>query len=152
MTDSQRLPVNLRKSRVARWSHRDPIEQGNPFPKHDDLYHEWEMATRLAMAALDTYDAQLAPSDMGPFDANTYRERLVALAVTRFDTWAQRGKSVIRSQSMLRDYEDWLTKYSENWLIYVADTCPHVNAIHVLRQRLAKHVKRWILEARTQLK
>ena len=151
MTGSQRFPKNLRNSAVARWSHRDPVEKGNPFPNHNPCHHEWEIATRHAIATLDTYDSQLAPPDMGPFALSLYQERLVALAVTRFDTWAQRGLSVVRNQSMLRDYEDWLTTYAANWLVYVVDTCPHVNVTRVLRERLAAHVKQWTLKADTQL-
>ena len=61
---------------------------------------------------------------------------MIDLALRRFDTWAERGLSVVSNEDQLDDYRRWLDVYVGNWLDYVADTCPRVDTGDELRRRL----------------
>lgn len=47
-SDSGRFPLPLTGSTVPRWSHRDPVECGNPFPQDDPRHTVWEEASARA--------------------------------------------------------------------------------------------------------
>ena len=132
-------------SAVPRWSHRDPVECGNPFPHDDPRHTVWEEATARAHTRLTDFDAGLETGDQ---EGETYEVRLVGLAVARFDTWARRGQAVVASAGDLEDYAAWLSDYRRNWLAYVADTCRQVDVGSELRSRLAERVEFWIASAR----
>lgn len=134
-------------SAVPRWSHRDPVEPGNPFPLPDPRHAVWEAASSQARTTLKQFDARL---EMGGQEVEAYPVRLVGLALARFDTWARRGQAVVTSAVDLEDYEAWLGDYRRNWLAYVADTCPHVDVDRELRSRLAERVSFWITRARAR--
>jgi hypothetical protein len=142
-----RFPAALRSSAVARWSHRDPVEGGNPFPPHDSRHETWHAATCAARDALIRIDRELDEAEaVGPHP-DPYAVRLVALAVLRFDVWARRVQSIVRSPAALQDYEGWLTTYVAHWLVYVADTCPRVEVGDDLRARLSSRAQYWVVEA-----
>ena len=44
-------------SAVPRWSHRDPVEPGNPFPLGDPRHAVWEAASSQARTTLKQFDA-----------------------------------------------------------------------------------------------
>ncbi len=134
-------------SAVPRWSHRDPVEPGNPLPLGDPRHAVWEAASSQARTTLKQFDAGLETGDQ---EVEAYAVRLVGLAVARFDTWARRGQAVVMSAGDLEDYEAWLSDYRRNWLAYVADTCPHVDVDRELRSRLAERVEFWIASASAQ--
>ena len=148
-SDSSRFPVQLRGSAVPRWSHRDPVEPGNPFPQDDPRHTVWEEASARARTTLTQFDAELE-TDSDDTQAEAYPVRLVGLAIARFDTWARRGLAVVMSAGDLEDYEAWLADYQRHWLAYVADTCPHVDVYRELRRRLAERVESWIASARAR--
>jgi hypothetical protein len=133
-------------SAVPRWSHRDAVEGGNPFPTSDTRHACWEAATRRATEALARFDAEAEGRVQGA-GPQTYPARVVALAEARFDTWARRGLCVVSSEGTLRDYLVWLARYRENWLAYVRETCPNVNVGDPLRRRLDERVTHWTTEA-----
>ena len=56
---SEGFPAALRSSAVARWSHRDPVEGGNPFQLDDSRHEVWHAATSSARNALVRIDRQL---------------------------------------------------------------------------------------------
>jgi hypothetical protein len=142
-----RFPVALRSSAVARWSHRDPVEGGNPFPLDDSRHEAWHAATCFARDVLVRIDRELDEAEkVGPHP-DPYPVRLVALAVSRFDVWARRVQSIVRSPAALRDYEVWLTTYVAHWLVYVADTCPRAELGDDLRARLSSRAQYWVAEA-----
>lgn len=142
-----RFPAALRASAVARWSHRDPVEGGNPFPPDDGRHAVWQAATCSAREVLVGIDRDLdAAEEAGPHP-DPYPVRLVALAVSRFDVWARRGQTIVRSPDALRDYEVWLTTYVAHWLAYVADTCPRAEVGDDLRVRLSSRAQFWVAEA-----
>jgi hypothetical protein len=148
----ERFPAALRLSAVARWSHRDPVEGGNPFPPDDSRYEEWHAATGSARRSLVRIDRDLDEGEkMGP-SPEPYPVRLVALAVSRFDVWAQRGQSVVHGPAALQDYEAWLATYVANWLAYAAETCPRVEVGDDLRTRLASRAQHWLAKARSALR
>ena len=146
MSERPPLPDSLRSSAVPRWSHRDPVECGNPFEPDDDRHRAWHAATERARNALACIDAglELEPLSQHP---DPYTVRVVALAVARFDIWSQRGLAAVRSPPELRDYEQWLENYTENWLAYVADTCPQIEVSTELRARLRARSRFWINDA-----
>ena len=121
MTNVSRLPDALRRSAVPRWSHRDPVEGGNPFPVDDDRHRAWDLATRIALEELTRLDATCA-TEPRTTDAAMYRARVIDLAVSRFDVWARRGLAVVRSVQAREDYDRWLETYTENWVRYVGET------------------------------
>ena len=43
-------------SAVPRWSHRDPVEPGNPFPLGDPRHAVWEAASSQARTTLKQFD------------------------------------------------------------------------------------------------
>ena len=141
------FPAALRSSAVARWSHRDPVEGGNPFPLDDPRHEAWQAATCFARDVLVRLDRELDEAEQTGPHADPYPVRLVALAVSRFDVWARRAQSIVRSPAALRDYEAWLTTYGANWLIYVADTCPRVEVGDDLHARLSSRAQCWVAEA-----
>lgn len=143
-----RFPLALRSAAAARWSHRDPVEAGNPFPPEDDRHQTWDAATRRAKDTLVRIDEQLdAAERMGPH-AEPYPVRLVALAEARFDVWAERLSTVVQNPEALVDYEAWLATYIANWLVYVADTCPRIAVADELRERLSSRARHWVRKAR----
>ena len=142
-----RFPAALRSSAVARWSHRDPVEGGNPFPLDDSRHEAWHAATCSARDVLVRIDRELDEAEEAGPHPDPYPVRLVALAVSRFDVWARRVQSIVRSPAALRDYEVWLTTYVAHWLVYVADTCPRAEVGDDLRARLSSRAQYWVAEA-----
>ena len=134
-------------SAVPRWSHRDPVEGGNPFPAGDPRCTRWDAATARARAALQRYDADL---EVVANEQDIYARRWLDLATMRFDTWAGRGLAAVNGTAAERDYAAWLQAYLANWRAYVAETCPHVRV--EMRDRLAAHLAAhaayWTNEAR----
>ena len=136
------------RSAVPRWSHRDPVEGGNPFPEGDPRRAIWDAATDEARRALDRCDAHIAATALTTLDPAVYRAQLIDLALRRFDVWAERGLSVVSNESELADYRRWLDAYVKNWLCYVADTCPRVETGKELPRRLDVARGRWLEAAR----
>jgi len=141
------FPAALRSSAVARWSHRDPVEGGNPFSIDDTRYEIWHTATCSARDVLVRTDRDLDEAEEAGTHPDSYPIRVVALAVSRFDVWARRAQAIVRSPAALQDYEAWLTTYVANWLVYVADTCPKVDVGDDLRAQLSSHARWWVAEA-----
>lgn len=146
-SSSGRFPRALRSAAAARWSHRDPVEAGNPFPPEDERHQTWNAATRRAKDALARMDEQLDAAEKTGAHPDPYPVRLVALAEARFDVWAARLLAVVQGPEALADYEAWLSTYVANWLAYVADTCPRVAVADALRERLSARVRHWVVEA-----
>ena len=138
-------------SAVPRWSHRDPVEVGNPFPPDDPRHQVWHAATADGREALRRFDARLETTAQVTLDPTIYRAQVLDLAVGRFDVWARRGGAVVSSRGSLRDYERWLDEYVGNWLRYVADTCPRVDVGDELRRRLTARAAHWTAAARSAL-
>ena len=136
-------------SAVPRWSHRDPVEGGNPYRSGDVLHPRWEKATARALAALKHYDAKLAAHPLVDGDPSVYSAQWLDLATTRFDTWARRGLAAVHSAASQRNYAAWLLTYIANWRVYVADTCPHVAPAvrDALVSRLRVRAANWTDEA-----
>lgn len=139
-------------SAVPRWSHRDPVEGGNPFPADDVRHARWEEATTRARAALQRYDADIASSVSAGLTAESYARSWLDLAMMRFDTWARRGLAALDTTTAHRRYAAWLETYVANWPAYVAETCPHVapNIRRKLGSRLAARAAHWIDKATRQ--
>ena len=142
------LLVALCLSAVPRWSHRDPVAGGNPFPPTDARHGTWDAATTDARRALLRFDADLEATAQVTLDPAIYRAQLLDLAVGRFDVWARRGRSVVSSDGALQNYQQWLADYVANWLGYVAETCPHVEVGDELRTRLRGRAAYWVAETR----
>ena len=136
-------------SAVPRWSHRDPVEGGNPYCAGDLLHPRWEEATARALAALKHYDAELAAHPLIDSDPSVYAAQWLDLAMMRFDTWAQRGLTAVHNAASQRNYGAWLETYVANWRVYVADTCPHVapELRDALVARLRVRAANWTDEA-----
>ena len=135
--------LGTRLSAVPRWSHRDPVEGGNPYPAGDPRHGVWARATAVARAALARHDDALAAIPATQ-EAQADGQQLVRLATMRFDTWAQRGLATVDDDDAQRDYGAWLRTYVANWRGYVADTCPHVapavrDELHACLQDRATH-------------
>ena len=137
-------------SAVPRWSHRDPVEGGNPFPVGERPHARWEEATARALADLKCYDDGLAGPELAGGEPGVYARRWLDLATMRFDTWARRGLAGVTDPAAERDYAAWIQTYVANWRAYVAATCPHVppNIRRELGTRLATRSAYWINEAR----
>ncbi len=131
-------------SAVPRWSHRDPVEGGNPFPAEDPRREAWDAATLAARRALDRCDAHVSATAQVTLDPVVYRAQLIDLALRRFDIWAERGLSVVSDEGGLDDYRRWLDVYVGNWLGYVAETCPRVETGEELPRRLDTARGRWL--------
>ena len=137
------LPNGFLDSAVPRWSHRDPVEGGNPFSP-DGFGHEiWLAATTLAQMELVEHDARLATTAEVTLDLVLYRTQLIELAVDRFDTWAKRGRRVVTDEVDRLDYARWLGRYANNWLRYVTETCPTVDMQDELERRLRERCEVW---------
>ena len=147
----QGLPPALRESAVPRWSHRDPVEDRDPFTPTDPRHGTWDAATRVATAALRRDDAHVAETAQVTLDPEIYRAQLLDLAASRFDVWARRGRSVVSTDAALRDYNRWLEDYVANWLRYVGETCPRVNMRDELRARLTRRAAHWVSKRRSAL-
>lgn len=136
-------------SAMPRWSHRDPVEGGNPFSAGDPRHTRWEEATARARAALRRYDDEIAASAAVTKDPTVYARRWMDLATKRFDTWARRGLAVVDGTAAQREYTEWLRTYALNWRMYVTETCPHV-AEHIRKElalRLQARARHWVAEA-----
>ena len=139
-------------SAVPRWSHRDPVEGGNPFPADDVRHTRWEEATARARAALQRYDDEIAASVSETLTSGSYARRWLDLATMRFDTWARRGLAAVDGTAAQRDYAAWLQTCVINWRAYIADTCPHVapDVRAELALRLTARADHWINETTRQ--
>ena len=135
-------------SAVPRWSHRDPVEGGIPFPDGDPRRELWATATDVATRALERCDAHIAATARVTLDPAVYRAQLIDLALRRFDIWAERGLAVVSNEGEVDAYRQWLAVYVGNWLGYVADTCPRVEPGDELRARLDAARRRWSDAAR----
>ncbi len=139
-------------SAIPRWSHRDPVEGGNPFPARDLRHPRWEEATGRARAALRHYDDETAASVSATLTPEAYARHWLDLATVRFDTWARRGLAAVDGTAEQRDFATWLRTYVANWRTYVAETCPHVGV--KVRDELVAHLAvraaHWINEATGQ--
>ena len=139
------MPREIRHpTAVPRWSHRDPVEGGNPFPAGDARHGPWDAATREARRALERCDAHIAATARVTLDPVVYRAQSIDLALRRFDIWAERGLSVVSDEGELDHYRRWLDTYVGNWLGYVADTCPRVETGDELPRRLDAARTRWL--------
>ena len=139
------MPREIRQpTAVPRWSHRDPVEGGNPFPEADPRREIWDAATLEARGALERCDAHIAATARVTLDPVVYRAQLIDLALRRFDIWAERWLSVVSDEDELDDYRRWLDAYVGNWLGYVADTCPRVDTGEELARRLGAARRRWL--------
>ena len=145
------LPATLQRSAVPRWSHRDPVEGDNPFSADDPRRAVWSASTDDARQSLIDLDAGLAVTAEVTLDPGIYRRQLLDLAVARFDIWAQRVAHVVFDSEDLSDYAGWLADYATNWLYYLTDTCPHVDARDELQTRLAARAKKWLATARISI-
>ena len=136
-------------SAVPRWSHRDPVEGGNPFPAGGARHTRWEEATGRARTDLLRYDDEIAASAAITQDPTVYVRRWMDLATMRFDTWARRGLAVVDGTAAQREYTEWLRTYALNWRTYVAETCPHVaeEIRGELALRLQARARHWVAEA-----
>ena len=132
------------RSAAPRWSHRDPVEDGNPFADGDPRREIWDAATHEARRALERCDAHIAATARVTLDPLVYRTQLIDLALRRFDIWAERALSVVSTEDELDDYRRWLDTYAGNWLDYVADTCPRVETGDELPRRLDAARTRWL--------
>lgn len=141
------FPAALRSSAAARWSHRDPVEGGNPFPQHDSRHEVWNAATLVAREALVHIDRELDAVERTGQHPDPYPVRVIVLAESRFDVWARRLLTIVRDAAALQDYEVWLATYIEHWLAYVSDTCPNVNVGDDLGARLEARAAYWVGEA-----
>lgn len=139
-------------SAVPRWSHRDPVEGGNPFPAGDPRRARWDETTARALAALQHYDDGLADTGIVSGDPGLYERRWLDLAAMRFDTWARRGLAAVDGMAAQREYAAWLESYVTNWRAYAEDTCPHVapNIRSELDSLLVARAAHWIDEATRQ--
>lgn len=139
-------------SAVPRWSHRDPVEGGNPFPVGDARRARWDETTAQARAALKRYDDEIAASVSATLTSESYVRGWLDLATMRFDAWAQRGLAAVDDAASQQDYAAWLQTYVGNWRVYVADTCPHVapRTRRELASRLAARAAHWINKATGQ--
>ena len=145
--DASRLPAALRLSAVPRWSHRDPVEGGNPFSDDNPRCPVWDEATHTALKALARFDTTLAREESHPTDAGVYLGRVIGLAEARFGVWARRVATVVRCETARLDFECWLEQYVDNWLVYVSETCPHIDVRDDLEARLRERADYWAAEA-----
>ena len=141
----------VRPSAVPRWSHRDPVEGGNPFLQVDPSHETWDTATAAAKQTLLRLDARVEATAQLTLDPAIYRSQLLDLAVARFDVWAERARAVVSDEATSRDFERWLADYVRNWLRYVADTCPRVEVGEELRIRVHNRAAHWSRLARSQI-
>lgn len=148
MSGRGRLPDALRSSAVPRWSHRDPVEPGNPFPRDDPRHRIWAIATSQALETLARIDRDLDEAARPRSATERYEERVVALASSRFDVWAGRGISVVETAAALRDYEEWLDAYVTRWVSYLEETCPGLDVTDELRAILTGRATYWTERAR----
>ncbi|MDE0828936.1 MAG: hypothetical protein OSB03_07025 [Vicinamibacterales bacterium] len=146
MPDEPRL-VPLEAAQ-PRWSHRDPLEGRNLFPPEAPGHAIWTTATDAARDRLREMDTAMIDSAQVTLDPAVYRAQLFDLAVGRFAIWTERGISVISTEAACRDYERWLDRYVDNWLLYVAETCPGVEGLDELEQRLRELARARVRQAR----
>lgn len=149
MSNFEKFPDALLFSAVARWSHRDPIEHGNPFSQKDSRHRIWHTATVYAEKALVRSDGEL--EDNLRKKPKPYPTCVVILAVSRFDVWSRRALSIVRSYPALQDYELWLAMYVKHWRKYVEDTCPKIDVNDIMRTQLNARAKHWVNTARQTL-
>jgi hypothetical protein len=149
MSDVSR-PATI-QSAQPRWSHRDPVEGEPWFPDGSPEAAAWADATKTARDRLQDMDAAIARTADITTDPVVYRAQLFDLAAGRFTIWAERGLAAVSTEDGCRDYERWLDRYVTNWLTYVAETCPNVNALDELQHRLRELAGRRLREARHAL-
>ena len=128
-------PANIQAAQ-PRWSHRDPVEGAPWFPRGSPEEAAWATATKTARDRLRDMDADIARTAKVTSDPVVYRTQLFDLAAGRFTIWTERGLVAVSTENGCRDYERWLDRYVTNWLTYVAETCPNVNALDELKHRL----------------
>ena len=139
------FPETLKNSATPRWSHRDPVERGNPFPVNDSRYRKWELATREANAVLVEQDRLFSNLKS---NVTSYPKDVIKFATTRFDVWAKRCLSIVCNPSAARNYEQWLNTYVERWLLYTSQTCPQIDIQKALERTLRIRVSYWTTQAR----
>ena len=148
---AEEFPSTTLHSAQPRWSHRDPVEGDNLFLP-DSLEHSaWAAATRTAHNRLQEMDDRIATTAEVTLDPTVYRAQLFDLAVGRFGIWTERGLAVVSTQDSWHEYERWLEQYVGNWARYVTETCPRVEGIEDLTERLRTLAEQRLLQARRRV-
>jgi hypothetical protein len=124
------------------------MEGHNPFPPGAPGHAIWTTATDAARDRLRAMDAAMIASAQVTLDRVVYRAQLFDLAAGRFTIWTDRGLAVILTEDACRDYKRWLDRYVENWIQYVAETCPGVEGLAELEQRLRELARARVRQAR----
>ena len=152
---------------LNRWPTVCPLRCGRPLSPAGRIAIPWRGAIRIRAArrngrcgkpglrrpetACATWTPASPRTAQVTLDPLRYRAQLLDLAVDRFDIWTERGLTVVSTEQTRRDYEHWLAAYVTNWLHYVADTCPRVDAATELRARLRERAAQRALQAQRRV-
>jgi hypothetical protein len=133
--DNKRKPTNGQLSQPdllnlpAGLDSPDPIDT-NPFPADDPRQRVWQEAT--IRAEQEVHEANAIYMKMRtepPESGHPYESLLLTLAcygyliLATFDAWAFRGLHVVWSDAALSDFDQWLAKYANSWLVSMGAFC-----------------------------
>lgn len=152
-------------------SHAEDPVQGNPFSADDPRRAVWKKATREALIELHQlkldylsakalvdkpFDEVLAENfnHLAEFSAQTQKqqqERLLEFIFNRFQIWAKRAISIVRTDQCVQDYQRWLKSQLEAEVKLWTDNCPeHFDAewfLGKLRRELNRALEHWVGQA-----
>jgi hypothetical protein len=90
----------------------DPVGE-NPCPVGHSAHRIWEDATREALR--DSFRLQERMLEKRPGSAD-FPGWFIELAFGKFQIWAKRNISIVRTDAAARSYEQWLESFMQSWL------------------------------------
>jgi hypothetical protein len=91
----------------------DPVSE-NPFPVDHPDHQVWRTATREAEIKLLRLEQDMLTAV--PQTANQYESWYSKKVFGKFQIWAERGLSVLRTDEEARAYDRWLKTFLESWM------------------------------------
>src|SRR5258708_3625636 len=101
----------------------DPVQE-NPYPTNHQAHRVWERATHEAEE--DLFRLQQEMLEKQHQSAEEHQNWHLELIFGKFQIWAKRGLSVVRSRADARAYERTLESYSQSWLTLMEENCPEL--------------------------
>ena len=98
----------------------DPVGE-NPCPVGHPAHRIWEDATREALR--DSFRLQERMLEKRPGSAD-FRGWFIELAFGKFQIWAKRNISIVRTDAAARSYEQWLESFMQSWLKLAEEKYP----------------------------
>ncbi len=136
--------ISLADSELLQPHPEDPVRE-NPYPTNHPSRRVWEMATHEAEEDLFRFQQKMLESRTLSGENQDWH---IELIFGKFQIWAKRGLSVVRSRTDARSYEGSLEFYVQSWLTLMEEKCSEFGLrpetfLTELKAQLLRAAKYW---------